>query len=56
MRSLDCLTDSVLISTYIKAVDKNLDPYFIQLLYDEIENRGLEISKDEELVEEQIFL
>lgn len=44
MKSFDHLTDSVLLKSYFKALEKNLDPVFIQLLLAEISKRGLEVE------------
>ncbi|MBU8881168.1 sporulation histidine kinase inhibitor Sda [Bacillus sp. FJAT-29790] len=46
MTSLIKLSDPLLMTTYYKAIDINLDPSFIQFLLTEIQKRGLEI-KDE---------
>ncbi|WNS75100.1 sporulation histidine kinase inhibitor Sda [Bacillus sp. DTU_2020_1000418_1_SI_GHA_SEK_038] len=44
MESLAYLTDTILINTYLKAIEQKLDPYFIQLLLAEIEERGLKVE------------
>ncbi|MFC4410559.1 sporulation histidine kinase inhibitor Sda [Chungangia koreensis] len=39
------LPDELLVQSYYKAVDLNLNPHFIQLLESEIKKRSLTISK-----------
>nr|WP_157087883.1 sporulation histidine kinase inhibitor Sda [Cytobacillus eiseniae] len=37
------LPDELLVETYYKAVNCNLEPCFLQYLLDEIERRGIEV-------------
>ncbi|MEH7124276.1 sporulation histidine kinase inhibitor Sda [Bacillus sp. JJ1503] len=55
MKSLACLTDTVLINTYLKAIDQNLDPSFIEILSAELENRGLEVKSDKENTDSKVI-
>lgn len=54
MESLACLTDTVLINTYEKAIDQNLDPFFIEILSAELEKRGLEVKGYKENADSQV--
>lgn len=53
MKSLACLSDAILINTYLKAIEQKLDPSFIQILFTEIEERGLKVGSKREIGESQ---
>lgn len=50
MSSLATLPDLLLIESYHKAIDIELEPNFIDLLLSEINRRGLKISEEREMV------
>lgn len=48
MSSLVSLPDLLLIEAYFKAIDIGLESSFIDLLFDELTRRGLEVSEEKE--------